>query len=739
MTTYNTGNPLGSSAAKDLYDNAQNFDHLSNDQTNEEWPDRFGKPRLTWHGMEVQYQEKLASMGWYLMDSFQDGATLTRADQALHWKLPDGDGEYYRWDGALPKTVPAGSTPSNTGGIGKGAWIGVGDAALRSSLSSVDDGNGDALIAVKQPITGWPGRTQHDKNADYKNAKDAGAVGDGVTDDSAALQRYISYLESLQQGLTPPYAPPTLLIPPGEYGISKPLKFTQSVHIQAKGVRIKALPSFTPITVDLHGGGSESFNGMFLFLNGKKNADSSQGQLRFNVTIDDGLVLDCQDIAHPNIYMERFVNSSINCTLQSSVHDALVVGPSSWGFNTENLIVENFSDSAIRFTARSASNGSKLNVRVWGNFKTGNAGILFDSESDCNGVFISGFIEKVNYGIIAGRGTGPVNADGVDFEQCQLNVVRAASNMSDGRKVGPITLSNCFLHSVEGSKIYAEGATVVVEDSRLLAGTYDFETDPGKTGLILFDNNQFESGAIGIVSGSNARGRYIHQAGDAIYNYGTNATESFSNIYEMKNFEWSGFPMTQTSGFTFKARASIADNRNYGGSDWWVSDRAGGVQTVVGVRLNTEGGLRYLGPTLDNIVRSGAPSARWTVVHAVSGTIDTSDIREKQQQRLLYDAEKKAAAEIKSSIRAYRRNDEVEKEGDNAKWHFGVMAQEVAEILSKNGLNHNDYDFLSYDEWDDIPEVVDKDTGVLLSPSVKAGSRWGVKYSQLLCFIISVS
>lgn len=31
MTTYNTGNPLGSSAAKDLYDNAQNFDHLSND------------------------------------------------------------------------------------------------------------------------------------------------------------------------------------------------------------------------------------------------------------------------------------------------------------------------------------------------------------------------------------------------------------------------------------------------------------------------------------------------------------------------------------------------------------------------------------------------------------------------------------------------------------------------------------------------------------------------------------
>lgn len=94
MTTYNTGNPLGSAAAKDLYDNAQNFDHLSNDLENEMWPDRFGKSRLTWHGMEKRYQEKLVSMGWELIDSFQGGTTLTRADQALRWELPDGDGEY---------------------------------------------------------------------------------------------------------------------------------------------------------------------------------------------------------------------------------------------------------------------------------------------------------------------------------------------------------------------------------------------------------------------------------------------------------------------------------------------------------------------------------------------------------------------------------------------------------------------------------------------------------------------
>lgn len=145
MTTYNTGNPLGSAAAKDLYDNAENFDHLSNDQVNELWKDRFGVDRLTWHGMEVRYQEKLSSMGWELIDSFQSGASITRADQALRWMLPDGDGEYYRWDGSLPKDVPINSTPSSTGGIGTGAWIGIGDSSLRTLLSTE---NGAAQIGT---------------------------------------------------------------------------------------------------------------------------------------------------------------------------------------------------------------------------------------------------------------------------------------------------------------------------------------------------------------------------------------------------------------------------------------------------------------------------------------------------------------------------------------------------------------------------------------------------------------
>lgn len=45
MTTYNTGNPLGSADPRDLYDNAENLDEAVNDLNSDTWIDRFGVER----------------------------------------------------------------------------------------------------------------------------------------------------------------------------------------------------------------------------------------------------------------------------------------------------------------------------------------------------------------------------------------------------------------------------------------------------------------------------------------------------------------------------------------------------------------------------------------------------------------------------------------------------------------------------------------------------------------------
>src|SRR5699024_12433916 len=51
MTTYNTGNPIGSKDPRDLYDNAENLDEAVNNTASDSWRDRMGRARLTWEAM----------------------------------------------------------------------------------------------------------------------------------------------------------------------------------------------------------------------------------------------------------------------------------------------------------------------------------------------------------------------------------------------------------------------------------------------------------------------------------------------------------------------------------------------------------------------------------------------------------------------------------------------------------------------------------------------------------------
>lgn len=138
----------------------------------------------------------------------------------------------------------------------------------------------------------------------------------------------------------------------------------------------------------------------------------------------------------------------------------------------------------------------------------------------------------------------------------------------------------------------------------------------------------------------------------------------------------------------------------------------------------------------DGVQNLGSPSIRWGTVYAVTGTINTSDAREKQQIRPLSEKEFVVAKKLKGLVRAFKFNDAVKEKGEKARIHVGVIAQDVFDAFQSEGLDAFEYGILCYDEWDSVAESLDKD-GSVITPAKQSGNRYGVRYEELLAFIIS--
>ncbi|MEQ5430548.1 hypothetical protein AB7282_00545 [Providencia huaxiensis] len=210
-----TQKPVPSSDIKDLFFNSGLLDIWAT-SLKHKYIDRFGNCHLTSAGMEwifnelvtkfkIESEQALLAAGYAPAGTFQEGAEVVSRNGTVLWKLPDGDGDHYRWDGDLPKQVPAGSTPQSTGGISKGAWVSVGDASLRRDIKN---GTGE-LIGIKQPYENTVDRTQRDKNAERISVLDFFVAGE--SDWTGAFQR--ASLASRDYGKE-------VFVPSGDYSIS---------------------------------------------------------------------------------------------------------------------------------------------------------------------------------------------------------------------------------------------------------------------------------------------------------------------------------------------------------------------------------------------------------------------------------------------------------------------------------------------------------------------------------------
>ena len=126
----------------------------------------------------------------------------------------------------------------------------------------------------------------------------------------------------------------------------------------------------------------------------------------------------------------------------------------------------------------------------------------------------------------------------------------------------------------------------------------------------------------------------------------------------------------------------------------------------------------------DANVDLGYSSGRFQDIYATNGTIQTSDRNEKQDIEALSDAEQRVAVACKGLMRKFRWKSAVEEKGDEARIHFGIIAQDLQAAFEAEGLDAGRYAMFIHSTW------TDEETG-------EERSRMGVRYSELLAFIIA--
>lgn len=161
-------------------------------------------------------------------------------------------------------------------------------------------------------------------------------------------------------------------------------------------------------------------------------------------------------------------------------------------------------------------------------------------------------------------------------------------------------------------------------------------------------------------------------------------------------------------------------------------------------QVRTMGSLR---PNADGTASLGTGSARWSEIFAATGTINTSDAREKTAVSSPNDVLMRAWGKV--NFRVFQFKDAVEKKGADARLHVGVIAQQVIEAFASEGLDATRYGLLCYDKWEDEYEdieIIDQvevadEEGRIITPQkthiehrlvTPAGDRYGIRYEEAL-------
>ena len=278
-----------------------------------------------------------------------------------------------------------------------------------------------------------------------------------------------------------------------------------------------------------------------------------------------------------------------------------------------------------------------------------------------------------NSGVVEWRAGGSYGGGGVRMA--------GGSATSDGNRGG------VSFHAGTGSGGFQSERVRIDSAGNLLVGTTTTSSDVA--GHVMY------GGALAGVSTQSAAARPLY----------INRLSSDGDIIELSK-----------DGTTVGSIGSIA------GGYLYVNGQTGGRLQVGGADKYAWDATQFY-PSNDNVRDLGFSALRWDDIYATNPNIITSDRNEKQDIQEIAEAETAVAKACKGLLRSFRWKSAVEKKGDDARIHFGIISQDLRDAFTAQGLDAGRYAmFVSSTWWETQTEVpaVEAVEGVEFVQAVKA-------------------
>ncbi|EHK6278503.1 tail fiber domain-containing protein [Escherichia coli] len=430
-----------------------------------------------------------------------------------------------------------------------------------------------------------------------------------------------------------------------------------------------------------------------------------------------------------------------------------------------------------------------MRITAGNNFKISGSAALFTftgSTSDGTNITLTGVTPALpaSMGVIRYPSAGN-NLSGTNFENTYAGSFDHATGQASEALGLPVSfaleidgfpLRNPKFQNFKAQTIYDKGCALIgdtrdakfvnseFENGRLVA--YDISETQGYTGNLRLINTDIQSSVD--ITGFNPR--------DCFVDYRQFPTQQTNGDFFIQNWRPRHIRIRWSTGQDHRFMRETAGSSGLGGwSDYTLDgtqifDVNGQTKNVLLTANN--GGINFtdgssviswfgssgtvtfkgiISPMVDNSKSNGTASLRWTQVYAANGTINTSDGREKSDPVIISDAILDAWGDV--SIIAFQWLNMIAEKGSDARWHFGVIAQQVRDAFAAHGIDGTKFGLLCYDEWDDVyePEVEMREVIYREEVSegnfverviqeqyetnsmrlvIPAGNRWGIRPDQ---------